>query len=350
MTSATAESTPFLSLLPTGTPALTSALPIQTATPVLIETASPTVTNTPPETAAIVEPSPTLTPSPTLPAPTAASNPSPAPRPIVTSVMIQQVPATPTSTVAQGAVPSTTATVRVEVTPVVEPTSTTVPATPTTAPPTATSAPRRPVTYRTGDVIVNGNFQDGFAASGVANGWNGFGRASGDFGWSDETYPTLLYESQHAQAMRIRTAQYPDAYVGIYQTVSVVDGQPYQLALRGLIRSTEGNPQLSSWGYRLQWGLDPKGGADWKAVHQWIDLGWDDQPIGAPTPTIDAYEDTITPEGNTLTLFIRGWRKWTTPISQGEFIIDAVHLTGPVPTAGSETHLPRTGNDQPVAQ
>jgi hypothetical protein len=297
-------------------------------------------------TAALI---PTTTASPTTRATLTAAPPSTStatPRLVVTSVLTQTVEVAPTAFLeaAPTAPAETIATPPTSPTePPVLPPTLVEPATP--PPPTATPFPLRPLTYKTGDVLKNGDFQGGFDPSGIANNWQGFSRVAGVFGWSDETYPTLLFESPHAQMMRIRSTQYPDAYVGIYQNAAVVKGRPYELALHGLIRSTEGSPQKSSWAYRLQWGIDLKGRNNWQSVAEWTDLGWDDQPIGAPNPTIDQYQTTVTPTGNTLTVFVRGWRKWVTPTSAGEFVIDAVHLTGPMPIPATTARLSITGAD-----
>ena len=135
--------------------------------------------------------------------------------------------------------------------------------------------------YVVTDVLANGNFEGGFQPNGVANDWKGFANVNGVYGWADETWPGLVGEGQNAQKMSIKSTADPDQYIGVYQTVPVVKGQPYELKLEGLIRSTEGNPQASSWGYKIQWGLDLSGGENWKLIDEWFDVGWEDQPLNA---------------------------------------------------------------------
>jgi hypothetical protein len=298
-------------------------------------------------TATVAQPTLTLTPTP-IP----SATPTLVIKPLVTSALTQTVPPSPTPRVAATATPAPTVTPTSLALAFATPINTVIPSAPsatpaTETPMTATPAPfqLQPTTYKTGNVLHNGDFEAGFDPKGVGIDWTGFGRVAGVFGWSDETYPTLVFQGQHAQMMRIRTTQYPDAYIGVYETAPVVKGKPYELEMHGMIRSTEGSPEKSKWGYRLQWGIDPKGGANWQAVTEWADLGWDEQSISAPSPTMAEFKDSITPTGNTLTLFIRGWRKWTVPTSEGEFIIDGVSLTGPLPVTVTAARLPGTGAD-----
>jgi len=197
-------------------------------------------------------------------------------------------------------------------------------------------------TYETGNVILNGDFEQGFDESGVGRYWKAFDHASGVYGWSDETWPGLVWDGQHAQMMRILFSSEPDQYVGIQQTLAVVKGEPYELTLHGLIRSTEGSAQRSSWGYRIQWGIDPKGRDSWEVVREWYDTGWDDQPLDADSYTINEYKATIVPTQDTLTLFVRGWRKWPREGHKVDFVIDGVSLVGPMPI-NLPLNLPTTG-------
>jgi hypothetical protein len=199
-------------------------------------------------------------------------------------------------------------------------------------------------------VLQNGDFEAGFDITGIAYDWKGFHNAiNGTYGWSDETYPGLVWNGNSAQSMAILSSQTPDAYIGIYQTAGVIKGKAYNLVFHGLIRSTEGSPLKSSWGYRVQVGIDPKGGRDWRAVETWTDVGWDDEPLNLPQYVFNEYQTKIVPTGPSLTLFIRGWRKWITPNTEGQFIIYGVHLIGPIPSKVTSTgRLPGTGGDLPA--
>ena len=184
-------------------------------------------------------------------------------------------------------------------------------------------------TYIITDVLLNGSFEGGFQPSGVATDWKSFANVNGVYGWADETWPGLVGKGRNAQKMTIKFTKDPEQYVGVYQTVPVVKGKPYELDIAGLIRSTEGNPQASSWGYRAEWGLDLSGGENWRLIDEWHDLGWDDQPMNASSYQISEQKATVIPTNDKLTLFIRGLRKWGTEGREVDFIIDSVALTGP---------------------
>ena len=194
-----------------------------------------------------------------------------------------------------------------------------------------------------GNVILNGDFEAGFDEHGIAKQWQGFDNVTGTFGWSDETWQGLLADGKHAQMMRIRFTTDPDQYIGIRQTIPVIKGETYDLTIHGLIRSNEGNAEASNWGYRIQWGLDPKGRDSWEVVDKWYDTGWDDQPLDAQNFAIYEHKATITPPEDTLTLFIRGWRKWAIRDREVEFVIDGVSLLGPLPQEEMPPNLPTTG-------
>jgi len=121
-----------------------------------------------------------------------------------------------------------------------------------------------------------------------------------------------------------------------------VPGAQYKLTLKGLIRSTEGDIAVSDYGYRLQYGVDQNGGTAWELVadNDWQELTWDEQALFDPDGGLyrfDTHESTITAQGDQLTLFIRGWKKWINNGS-GIFDIQEVSLVGPAP-AGTEAPL-----------
>jgi len=201
-----------------------------------------------------------------------------------------------------------------------------------------------------GELLVNGDFEEPFTPQGTGTGWGKFDNGGAQFFWGDNDWPPAVAHGEHSQSMKLSNIVEADRYIGVYQTVSLVPGQPYTLTLQGLIRSTEAND--GSYGHRMQWGIDPQGGTDWTAVSAWTDLGWDDQPLDLTSPTIGSYTTVITSEGESLTLFIRGWSKWPVMRSRSEFFVDNVSLTGPMggaaaaPTAekGEEAaQMPPTG-------
>jgi hypothetical protein len=246
---------------------------------------------------------------------------------------------TPTPSAAETQVPEATAT----------PTPTVKAA--VTKAPTATPEPV------IGELLVNGDFEEPFTSQGTGTGWEKWDNSGGaQFFWGDNDWLPAVAHGEHSQGMKLNNIVEADRYIGVYQAVSVVPGQPYTLTVQGLIRSTEAND--GSYGHRMQWGIDPQGGTDWTAVSAWIDLEWDDQPIDLASPTMGGYTTVITPESESLTLFIRGWSKWPVMYSRSEFFADNVSLTGPTSSVAASaaaeegeegkeaTQMPDTGGDR----
>ncbi|MBN1220878.1 MAG: hypothetical protein JXM69_18290 [Anaerolineae bacterium] len=186
------------------------------------------------------------------------------------------------------------------------------------------------------NLIINGNFADGFQEFGVGYGWGAFSNGQAAVGWNADTWDKVIPTGQtSAQMIEIKDALERDRYAGIYQTVPVVPGQQYKLTIKGLIRSTEGDIGISDYGYRLQYGVDQNGDTAWELIDNeaWHELIWNEQPLFDPpdgTYRFDTYEATITAKSDQLTLFIRGWKKWINSGS-GIFDIQEVSLVGPAP-------------------
>jgi len=191
------------------------------------------------------------------------------------------------------------------------------------------------------EILINGSFEDGFEG-GIGAGWHAFNNGDAEFEWADETWSALVWDGNHAQHMEIWDAGVSDRYVGIYQTVSTVPGASYELAMHGVLRSNEGSVQASSYGYRLQWGVDYNGGSDWQAVNEWTDVGWDEQPLDAASYTLGSYIATLKATSASTTLFIRGWKKWPTRGSYVKFTVDDVSLMG-ASTGAMAGKMPDTG-------
>jgi hypothetical protein len=186
------------------------------------------------------------------------------------------------------------------------------------------------------NLIRNGDFEEDFPAElGLGRGWSNFNNGSALIGWNAETWAQVVPERQQAQMIEIKNSRERDRYAGIYQTITVVPNQQYRLSLKGLIRSSEGEVTRSNYGYRLQYALDHQGGTTWELLpdEAWRELPWDEQPL-AQTPTdryrIDTFNTTITSQSDSLTLFIRGWKKWIDS-GTGIYDLDDISLIGPIP-------------------
>ncbi len=186
------------------------------------------------------------------------------------------------------------------------------------------------------NLILNGGFEEGFQGGfGVGYGWGGFNNGEAITGWNADTWDKVVIAGQSAQLIEIKNATQRDRYAGIYQTVSVVPGQQYKLIINGLVRSEEGDINLSDYGYRLQYAVDYNGNTAWELIDndQWLELAWDEQPLYDPPDGVyrfDTFETTITARNDKLTLFVRGWKKWINNGS-GIFNLDEISFIGPAP-------------------
>ena len=184
------------------------------------------------------------------------------------------------------------------------------------------------------EFLVNGSFENGFGGDQVANNWSGFsngGRAI--FGFHHETWQPAIYDGAHAQLLEIDTWNVmpadADRYIGLYQKVNgLTPGAPYLLTIRAMIRSTEGNYKTSGYGYRVQYGVDNGGGSNWQTVGAWTDIGLTDEYPRLSPGKYFTYQTWITPANTSLTLFVRGWKKWGQPNREFDLDLDGLSLLG----------------------
>jgi hypothetical protein len=222
--------------------------------------------------------------------------------------------------------------------------------TPTAPPPTSTPTP----VPGPANVIKNGGFEEGFLeGQGVGVNWGRFQTGDVFAGWYDDTWTKVVYEGEHAQLIELRDASQQSQYAGIFQTVNVVSGAEYLLTLHGMVRSDSGSPDLSNYGFEMEYGIDYSGGSDWKSSSiEWITLPWEEQLRTDPT-RIDSYTATVKATGPQLTLFVRALKKWADAV-EGNYDVDGVSLVGPqpggapptaTPAATAEPGMPVTGNE-----
>jgi hypothetical protein len=271
---------------------------------------------------------PQPTDTPLAPAAQPTSTPTPVSEPTDTQTPVVIVALTPSPTLETPEAPETQ-----EPEGESDPTATPqAQATPTSAPPPPTPTPQPT------ELLTNGNFEEGFGADGVADGWSRFSNDKAGFGWEPDQWDAVVLEGEHSQLMFIQSPSLNDRYVGIYQTVDVAANQAYELTLNGLVRA---NTPSEDYGHRLYWAVDYDGGTDWQAVENWEELPWNQQPLVADDLTFNNYTTVITATGQSLTLFIRGHSKWPRN-SDADFNLDNLSLRG-VPGAGAEATMPVTG-------
>ncbi|HDN80763.1 MAG: hypothetical protein DRI61_08720 [Chloroflexi bacterium] len=201
--------------------------------------------------------------------------------------------------------------------------------------------PAFPFANTTSERITNGSFEEGFGPDGVGLGWQKFDNGgNATYGWYDDTWDPVVWDGDHSQLIEINTfcrgASDPDRYAGIYQTVALVPGATYELKIRGMIRAREGDPVITGledpYSYRVQWGYDPTGGTDWKAVTNWVELPWNEvYPRLSPGPMLEYTTQFVAPSSQ-VTIFIRVWKKWGTPSREIDVNLDGISLVGPAPS------------------
>lgn len=186
------------------------------------------------------------------------------------------------------------------------------------------------------DLLMNGNFESGFGSQPgcgmVGSSWRCFTNAGAvNYGFYDDQWELTRADGAHSQLIEINTkgvmAPDHDRYAGIYQTVRVVDWAEYTLSLRGMIRTTvkDGDP----YRYRVQVGWSSGPHANWGAVTNWQDVGWnvyyDRLTPGKP----NSYSTSFMAEDDYITVYIRAWKKWGVLNEEIDVNLDAISLTGP---------------------
>ena len=208
------------------------------------------------------------------------------------------------------------------------------PAPTSAAPTTAESPPILRPSGQIGNVLRNGDFEQGFQPNGVGLGWGNFNDSSALFSFHTDDWPSVTGEGELTQFMRIRNGELPDRYLGIYQTANVLPGQTYTLSIRGLVRTNAGNVQHTNYGYRLEVGFDPLGGQNWKMVQDWIELPWDEQLRLEEEFRVDEFSTVVTARSDRLTVFVRAWKKWA-DAGEGAYDVDDIRLVGPTLTVAA---------------
>jgi hypothetical protein len=186
------------------------------------------------------------------------------------------------------------------------------------------------------NLVANGDFESGFEWHGLAKSWGKFDNGGAMTpGWYDDTWAPVIYDGQHSQLIEINTfcfgASDPDRYAGIYQTLSVKAGTTYELCMYGMLRSLRGDPDPISWGYVPQVGIDQTGGSDWIALapEDWIDVPWDTvYPRVEPGEEMDSFCMKVKAQSDSLTLFIRLWKKWPTNSREVLLNLDGITFKG----------------------
>jgi len=289
------------------------------------------------------EPTPTVTPPPTE-----------TPLPVLPTYTPTKVAELPTAT------PTNTTVVGTQVKPTLTPTSAAPQAAATVAPTKAAGtnpavAPAKVMVTKAptyGNTIRNGSFEEGLTDKGAPKEWTTYSTDGAAYAWVEETKAVHVSHDSHALLMQIMGPETPDRFVGIYQTVNVVAGETYTLALHGLIRSSTANNSSTPYGHRVQWAIDDGAQKSWSEVNAdwalWTDPGWNDVPLNESRPAMNVFVKQITPKSDKLTLYIRGWTKWPILGSEAKYYVDGVFLEGPVPGEVTEVKVVAGGEAMPT--
>ncbi len=191
--------------------------------------------------------------------------------------------------------------------------------------------------------LTNGGFEEGFyptALGPVGNGWQWFvSGGAAQYGFYQDTWAPVVQEGANSQLFAISTigqsGEGAPHSLGIYQTVSVVPGATYELALHGMIRALEDDPDRTNYAYRVQYAVDLNGSASWEQVSEWVDVPWDTvYPRLAPGP-LESHRASVVASGERLTLFVRVLYKWGTANREVDVNLDGVSLKGMMPASAS---------------
>ncbi len=201
------------------------------------------------------------------------------------------------------------------------------------------AVPGAPLAGGSSERLVNGDFEGGFYATPVGfvgKHWNWF--TSGGqikYGFYDETWAPVIYDGKHSQLIELNTFDFggsdPDRYAGIYQTVAVTPGETYELSLHGMLRALEDDPDRACCNYRVQYGIDYSGGADWKGVTEWYELPWNTVYPRLSPGSMESYSTSVQATSNRLTLYVRVWKKWGTAMRELDVNLDGISLKGAMP-------------------
>jgi len=202
--------------------------------------------------------------------------------------------------------------------------------------PTPTPAPAAPAPVLLcggSNLVKNGGFEGGFKGSGVGLEWSWFhngGRAM--YGFYDDTWLPVVAEGAHSQLIEINTLAYhegsdPDRYAGIYQAIDgLIPGATYEFSVKGMMRERQDHSDEDQYRYRVQWGYDPNGLADWTRVTNWVELPWDNIYLRTAPGEMQSYTVRFTAPSSRITLFLRAWKKWGTGNRELDVNLDAISL------------------------
>ena len=184
------------------------------------------------------------------------------------------------------------------------------------------------------NLIMNGGFENGFAANGVGYYWYGYtngGRAN--YGFYDEMWPPVVSEGRHGQLLEINSkglaATDPDRIIGILQRVSLQPGVTYEISFDSAMREAPVAADEDPYRYMVEWGYSTTGTTDPAQM-----LFRERVPLNTILPRTDPGDNAmqsysakfVAPAGGHTTIAIWGLKKWATLERELDVNIDNVTL------------------------
>lgn len=179
------------------------------------------------------------------------------------------------------------------------------------------------------NLLRNGDFEGGFDGRGVGLSWQAFHAKGGAaYGFQDDRWSPVVYEGLHSQLIAIGSdgTCAADRFAGIYQTVAGLEpGAVYELSIAGLLREEAAHPGEDPYRYQVQWAF-AAGVPDWTQVAAWQNLPWDTYSLRTEPGAFSIYTARLVAPGESVTLFIRAWKKWATSGRELDVNLDGIAL------------------------
>ncbi len=204
---------------------------------------------------------------------------------------------------------------------------------------------RLPLNQELVDVIVNGDFELPWEedSEGVAPHWEPYANGQAWAGWYEEIWPEAVHTGERAQLMEIFEveANVQGRVIAIHQTVDVAPNSTYDLEFFAIMRTEAPPHDRNRDDFEMHWGVDYSGEGDYDNVEEWILIPLEEQfrlgSTGEYPDDVPLFYEQVTGtietgESESITLFIRGLKKWSIP-PEVNFDVDDVSLVGPSPDA-----------------
>jgi hypothetical protein len=209
----------------------------------------------------------------------------------------------------------------------------------------------------TNNIIRNCGFEERNPADvGIALNWERFSNGQAWAGWYDETWEEAVLTGEHAQLMEIFQveANVLDRVIAIYQTVNVTPNTSYSLTINAIMRSQVQPGDRNKDEFEMHWGVDFSGQGNYENVETWNRMILEEQfrlgSTGEFPDDVPLFYQTVTGTiqtgaSNSITLFIRGLKKFSTG-AEVNFDVDDVSLVGIA--AAPPPLVPITGEANPA--